>query len=321
MAFKKAEEIRMGAKFLNYGGTGSGKSTFALSFPKIAAIDSEAGLSFYVGTEKGKNVEMISQTQDFKELSDDLAAIMDSKPGEIQTLVIDSMTKIKENVEEVIMTVEEKKNKAKGKVAEEVSISQRAWGRVKYENGRIQNRQIDISSKGIHVVAIAQAKEKTRMVGDQMIVEGIIPDMKKQSAYDYDVVLYSFTETDSNGETKFLARVEKDRLGVFKIGDVIENASYEHWKDVLEKNSKNKVSEINFSKDVESGMKAYEQERDEEVKSIKERITQLITELSDEHKERLKSDLKSARISGFDSLTVKQEEKVNELIEKYKEYI
>ena len=45
MAFVKASKTRHGGKFLYYGKTGCGKSYSALTFPRIAATDSETGLA------------------------------------------------------------------------------------------------------------------------------------------------------------------------------------------------------------------------------------------------------------------------------------
>lgn len=35
MSFRKAKAARIGGKFLSYGESGSGKSTFQLTFPKL----------------------------------------------------------------------------------------------------------------------------------------------------------------------------------------------------------------------------------------------------------------------------------------------
>ena len=51
MAFRDAKKAKIGGKFLAYGDTGSGKSYFQLTFPKIACVDSETGVGFYEGVE------------------------------------------------------------------------------------------------------------------------------------------------------------------------------------------------------------------------------------------------------------------------------
>ena len=47
MSFREAKTAKIGGKFLVYGEPGSGKSTFQLTFPKVACIDSEAGIAHY----------------------------------------------------------------------------------------------------------------------------------------------------------------------------------------------------------------------------------------------------------------------------------
>ena len=49
MAFRQAKAAKIGGKFLSYGESGSGKSTFQLTFPKVACIDSETGIAHYEG--------------------------------------------------------------------------------------------------------------------------------------------------------------------------------------------------------------------------------------------------------------------------------
>ena len=54
---KKVEETRSGLKVLAFGDSGSGKSTFGLSFPDIAGVDSEDGWKWFKGTEVAKNLK------------------------------------------------------------------------------------------------------------------------------------------------------------------------------------------------------------------------------------------------------------------------
>lgn len=45
--FREAKAAKIGGKFLSYGESGSGKSTFQLTFPNVACIDSETGVAHY----------------------------------------------------------------------------------------------------------------------------------------------------------------------------------------------------------------------------------------------------------------------------------
>ena len=79
MSFRKARATKIGGKFLSYGESGSGKSTFQLTFPKVACIDSETGIAHYEGKDielnNGKtynNLVMVDNTSDLDELESDL---------------------------------------------------------------------------------------------------------------------------------------------------------------------------------------------------------------------------------------------------------
>ena len=222
MAFRKPATKKLGIKVLSLGKEGTGKTVFALSFPRIASIDGEAGQSFYENTEYGQNLVFVDNTQSYQELEEDIDYIEEEyEAQDIQTLVIDSETKVFNNLEETLMTIEEKKAKKKGVDANDSNLSIRSRGRIKYIAKRLQNLKIDLSSKGVNVVSIAQAKDVQVKQGDSWVVTGVIPDMVKGSAFDYDLVLEHYSEIDAQGNVKYKAKVVKDRTNVFKKGDII----------------------------------------------------------------------------------------------------
>ena len=57
--FKNVKETKSGLKVLAFGKSGVGKTTFALSFPDIGAIDSEDGMAFY---KKNPNLRFVANT-------------------------------------------------------------------------------------------------------------------------------------------------------------------------------------------------------------------------------------------------------------------
>lgn len=311
MAFRKPGAKKLGGKFLSYGKKGTSKTTFLLSFPAIAAIDAETGMSFYEGTEKGKNLVLVANSQSFKELEDDMDDIAENyEEYGIKTFGIDSSTKIRENIEETIMVIDEKREKKKGKSVDETNLSIRSRGRIKYVSKRLQNLKIDLSTRGVNIVDIAQAKELKEKQGDQFVTIGFEPDIQKGSDHDYDVVLRHFTEKLANGKVAYKAEVEKDRLGVFNVGDIIENPTYDLWKDVLEKNSNKETLNTSFVQQAESSKELYEEEADEDEKSWKEKMSDLVAKLTDGRKKELFAKLQEAKISDFGSLTATKEEKL-----------
>ena len=86
MSFRDAKAAKIGGKFLVYGESGSGKSTFQLTFPKVACIDSEAGVAHYEGRDitlnngnTYNNLILVDNTSDLDELESDLDDFLDGE--------------------------------------------------------------------------------------------------------------------------------------------------------------------------------------------------------------------------------------------------
>jgi hypothetical protein len=246
--FKKVEETKSGLKVLAYGGTGTGKTTFALTFPEIAAIDSEDGMAFY---KNNPNLKHILNTTSADEVEEALEEIEDELLDEIKTFVLDSETKIYENLQLSGLNVAEKRARRKGESVEDANISQREWGKIKLLVKKAQSIKIMLASKGINIVSIAQQKDIKEKKGDNWVVVGYAPDVSKGLEFDYDIILRFFTEKNKDGEEVYKAEVLKDRTQTYKKNQVIENPSFENWKHVYDKSSTLKERVIDFKKDIE----------------------------------------------------------------------
>lgn len=309
MAFRKPAAKKVGIKVLAWGRKGVGKSRFLLTFPSIAAIDAEAGLAFYEGKPVGKNLLLVSNTQSFKELEDDLEDVREQyEELGIKTFAIDSETKVYENIQETVMTVEEKRAKRSGRDVDDTNLSQRSWGRIKHVSKKMQNLKIDLSGQGVNIVSIAQHDDVKEKKGDQFVVVGGKPVMAKGAEYDYDLVLYLYTEQDKKGKTHYFARVDKDRTDTYKVGSVIENPSYELWQDEVENKSKTETLNTSFAEEQEGSKKRYDEEIALDEKSLAERIEMLVPTLSDEDKDAFKAALVENKITKFTGLTAKKQE-------------
>lgn len=294
--FRKPSSKRIGLKVLGFGETGSGKSHFGLSFPKLYALDSEAGLALYEGKDAGKNIEMIMNTQDFIELEEaieEIAEIYESDPSALETLVIDSETKFYQNLQTALMELEEKKARNKGRDVMDSNVSVRGWGRIKSISTKLQNLKIDLSGKGVNVVSIAQMEDIKQKIGDNFVVVGHKPIMAKGSDYDYDIVLKFFIEGEGEN-VKYLAKVLKDRTKKFKVGQVIENATFSMWEGSKPKDGD--TLSTSFSKDAKSSMTKQESADEEDEKSVVQKFKELFATLDDKGKKQASELIKEAKI-------------------------
>ena len=203
----------------------------------MACIDSETGVAHYEGTDitlnNGRtynNLLLVDDTSDLDELEEDLDAFLDGEyDGQIDTLSIDSETKFYNTMQIGATEVEERRARKKGGDVDDAGISVKQWGRIKIINMKLQQAKIDLSSKGIHVVSVAQEVEIKDDDGKKVI--GYKPDMHKSVKFDYDTILRHYTKKDKEGNVTFWAEVIKDRTNVTKVGQQIENPSFDIWKD------------------------------------------------------------------------------------------
>jgi KaiC/GvpD/RAD55 family RecA-like ATPase len=293
--FKKVEDNKIGAKVLVYGDTSTGKTLFALSFPNVVAIDSEDGMAFY---RKNKNLKYILQTTSASDLEDGMDEIEDME--DIQTLVIDSETKIYENLQHSGLAVAERRAKQKGQDVGDVILSVREWGKIKLINKRLQSTKIELASKGINIVSIVQEKPVKEKRGEEWVVVGYAPDTAKGLEYDYDIILRAFTKSEK-GEEKYYMEVKKDRTQKYKKGTILENCGYKDWEDVFTAKSQLKEHIVDYKKDIERDIVATESE-EELAEQLYEEFKKITTSLQD--KTKLKNKLAEMKIEAKDIKTL-----------------
>lgn len=306
---KKVEETRSGLKVLAFGESGSGKSTFGLSFPEIAGVDSEDGWKWFKGTDIAKNLKLEAPTTSIEDLEDILNEVEEDLIGEVKTVLIDSETKFYENQQHSGLNIAEKRARKKGQSAEDANISQREWGKIKLIGKRVQSRKITLASLGINIVSIAQEKEKKEKKGENWVTIGYEPDTGKGLPYDYDIVLRLLKPKAKDGI--FKAEVLKDRTKVFKFGDIIENPSYELWRDVVEGKSDKKIHKLDFKEDIKKDEKAMESE----VEKLGNLIEEFKSSLKKADKEtKVKVVAKAKELGVENPLTCTDIDKIKELI-------
>lgn len=311
--FKKAEETKVAGKVLSFGASGSGKSTFGLTFPKVVAVDTEDGLTHYT---KNPNLEYILTTTSASEVEEAILEVEEELVGKVDTFVLDSETKVYENQQHGALNIVEKRASRKGQSIDDANLSQREWGKIKMIAKRIKAGQIRLASKGVHVVSIAQEKEVKEKKGENWVTVGYKPDAVKNIEYDFDIVLRHFTKTDKKtGVVSYFAEVYKDRTGIYKKGDIIENPSYENWASYFEGKQTKTENVKDFSKDIakdEDGMKTDGERADE----VRAEFTKLFKGLSDENKKKVKTLLSS---QGVDPTSNDDIDKLGKIVAKMRE--
>lgn len=259
MAFREAKAAKIGGKFLVYGNEGSGKSTFALTFPDVACADSEVGMAHYEGKDitlangnTYNNLKLVDNTSDLDTLEEDLDAFLNGEyKNKIKTFCIDSETKFYSTMQIAALEVEERRAKKHSKYADDAVVSQRQWGRIKIINMKLQQAKIDLSATGVHIVSVAQASDVYEGKDDNRKLVGIKPDMHSKVKFDYDTIL-EFYKEEKGTDVKYFAKVKKDRSGVTKVGQIIENPCYDIWKEYYEAKEKLSTNKTSYKKDIQS---------------------------------------------------------------------
>ena len=273
----------LGGKVLVYGVTGTGKSTVAGTWPKANLVDSESGQDFYLMD--NENIIGVLPTTSAAEVQETLNELEDEESLKgFDTVIIDSYTKLYENMQNAVYDIaynRARKQKMKGKDIDldDVNISIRDWAIIKRLVQRLTNSYIKLSHMGKWIVATAHEKDITKEANGNHIVIGHKPDLPKKGEYDYDIIIRTFTEEDpKTGEVKYFGKIQKDRTGTTKLGEVIENPSFEIWRDKWEKSKKYGAKVRDYSKDVDKDIHKIQEDEDnleELIETFKEKIQTL----------------------------------------------
>ena len=191
--FVKAKKVKRFVKVALWGDKKSGKTRFALSFPKPCVIDTERGTLLYAD----KYEFAVRDANRWSELLAALDAL--EKPGhDFQTLVIDSLTIFWQDLIDV--QIEYVKNRRGNEI-----LSTGDWGTIKRRWKSFLNRLVDLN---MHVVLVMREKdeyttetdtrtgeEKSKKTGEHL------PDVEKSTGYVFDFILHLVTQEDKKNKT------------------------------------------------------------------------------------------------------------------------
>lgn len=262
MAFKKPEKVISGTRILVFGEAGTRKTRFALSFPRNLYINADQGGDDYYEEFMDKLVQ-VSDSTTFTEVIDDLDEA-ETMLDDIDTITLDSWTKIYENQQHVALRVAEQRAIKNNRLKEGEGLSPKEWGVIKLNAEKMASKLLGFKKDGKVVIVIAEGKDEkeasTDNQGNTVFKKvGITPNTQKDFDFDFDIVLEMVR--DPKTKVTLGARVLKDRLGVISEGDIVENPSYEVWAEAIEKKRKGTVKAT--KRDLESDLK-----RDEESFSV-----------------------------------------------------
>lgn len=261
---KREDMLRhTGMKILVYGKHNTGKSMFVGTFPRINLIDSEDGQTFYL--RENSNILNVIKTMSAATVQQALDELNDEEfLKNFDTIAIDSGTKLYENMQSAayeIVKRRARKKKLEGKNVdmEDLNLAPRDWGHIRRWNQELATAYILMSSLGKIVVVTAHEQE----IKDdkQQMVIGYRPDLAKKAEHDFDIILRTFTEKDpATGQIKYKAEVIKDRTPVTTPGQILENISFDIWKDFWVSTKKLGVKAVDMSNDVETSVKKMQTE-------------------------------------------------------------
>ena len=276
---KKEEKLSyVGGKVCIFGLQGTGKSTFAGTFPRINLVDAEDGQTYYL--EENENIINVLPTSSASEVQEALEELNDEDVlKEFDSIIIDSGTKLYENMQSAAYEIVEKRAKKQRQKGinidvDDLNLAQRDWGHIKRWNQQLATMYILMSNLGKWAVVTAHQKDlfddpnsKTK----KKIAE--IPDLAKKAEHDFDIVLQTFTKEDkATGEITYHAKVLKDRTKVTRRGDILNNPSFEIWREKWESTKKYGIKEVDMTKDVTKSasiMETEEEQLDEAIVKFK----------------------------------------------------
>lgn len=222
--FEDPPKTKKYLKVALFGDAGSGKTLFALSFPKPAFIDSQRGSDPYIGKREFKLLRANRWRQ--------LQAPVDwlkRHPGLFETLVIDQMTTFyKDMIQDVVDHI-------KNKRASEV-LTRGDWGIIGRRYAALLNTLTELP---MHVVlnfaekaeyeeiVNSKGEDTSKKTGDFLL------DADKQTKYLFDLSLRCYTEAGKRkeGEVKFKVQVDKTRynewMPLYSVHDITKKLAFD----------------------------------------------------------------------------------------------
>lgn len=227
--FRRASQVRKKFKVCYYGGTGTGKTLSALTFPKLAYIDMEGGVDWYIGRQiiPEQNTDfLLLQTEsaaDVIKAVDEIESIVKKDPDEIQSVAVDPVSILWDALQEAFL----RRLHARDKNAE---IKFQHWKAIKAPYKRVITKLINLP---VHLILVGRESSKYKMERGQLVEDGVTIQTEKDTPYISDIFVRFYKDRE-NGRTRFMAEVEKDRTNMMTEGEKVENLTFPYLLKLAE---------------------------------------------------------------------------------------
>ena len=286
-------------------------------------------------------IAKVKNNEDFYELdddgyeTDDVVLDADGEPFRADAIVVDGATILNLTTKQGLVEFSKKRNKVKaddaGLIGDArlVKIEGAGMELKDYQtvNFKGQDLILDLMASGVHCIVTArETDEKQSVKTDSGQVTSVvtgrkIPDGFKGMEYNAKTVIRTFTDSETG---QVCAYVDKDRTGVHKKGDIIEDPTLLDWQVVIDKTADKKefVLKNDLTKAVGVEQNIYSKEilgsvgvpvENENTNStstsitadsLKKEITEYIKSLTPPQKTEMKKKLTDAKLpTAFKSVT------------------
>lgn len=236
--FQRAKTKKKFAKVGLYGKSGAGKTHLSLTFPKPAVIDPERGTDFFANrfdfhvVQPNSYDEIMAavsfiesgfKTEEFVDpiLRRKATRLTQERTGvhDFETLIIDPVTVVWDLIQfEQLLKVERSNRK------NTEDYAQKDWGEMKRAYKSLLNRLIALP---MHIVVIGRLGEVRDSDTGKVVAERM--DAEKSTEYNFDVTM----KLVNLGGDQRVGIIDKDRSGLYKVGDRVENPSFDTFKAIL----------------------------------------------------------------------------------------
>lgn len=280
---RKASAVRKKLHMLIYGEQGTGKSRTAMQLCYLKNADGKPFRVLYLDTENGSidnyteeleangvnpdnllivytqslaevqdYIKMVTNDEDIEDENGDVYLDADGKPFRADALVVDSASILKMTATQGLTAFSQKRAKVKaasqGLTGDEKAVKIEGAGMELKDfntlNFKGQSLILDLNASGVNYIVICREKDEkhTKVVNGSIVSEPTgrkIPDGFAGQEYNVDTEFRLYFQDGQQ-----LAFFDKDRTGMHKGGEVVEDLTLLEYQDIISSSAKNRENVI-----------------------------------------------------------------------------